>query len=279
VASGRWQQPFKGVVITQSGPPTDRQVLRLALLRAGPQAVLAGLTAARLDGLVGFGDKMPFADGPIHLINKSHRKLTRVLPPLQLIVHTVPGLGLGEVHPVKQPRRTRIERSIVDAAAWMPSERGAMAVLAAGVQQRLVRVEDLRAVAQEHTRLRRHRLILQTLGDIEGGAQALSELDFTRKVVRAYRLPEPDRQVARTDGRGRRRWLDVTWERWKVVAEIDGAQHDEPLQRWEDMDRDIDLQIEGGYVVLRFSAWIVRSHPDYVARRVLQALRRAGYPR
>jgi very-short-patch-repair endonuclease len=133
-------------------------------------------------------------------------------------------------------------------------------------------------VVRNHTRLRRRRLILQTLGDIEGGAQALSELDFTRKVVRAYRLPEPDRQVARRDERGRRRWLDVTWERWKVVAEIDGAQHDEPLQRWEDMDRDIDLQIEGGYVVLRFSAWIVRSHPGYVAGRVLQALRRAGCP-
>jgi hypothetical protein len=132
VASGRWQQPFKGVVITQSGPLTDRQVLRLALLRAGPQAVLAGLTAARLDGFVGFGDKTPFADGPIHLINKSHRRLPRVLPSAHLIVHTVPGLGPGEVHPVKQPRRTRIERSIVDAAAWMPTERGAMAVLAAG---------------------------------------------------------------------------------------------------------------------------------------------------
>ncbi|TVZ01207.1 hypothetical protein EAS64_33545 [Trebonia kvetii] len=57
VASGRWQKPARGVLVAQSGPLTDRQLLRVALLAAGPQAALAGLTAARLDGLTGFDDK------------------------------------------------------------------------------------------------------------------------------------------------------------------------------------------------------------------------------
>src|SRR5580692_8589699 len=68
ITSGRWQQPARGVVVAQSGPLTDRQLLRAALLRAGPQASLAGLTAARLDGLKGFDDKRPMRDTPIYLL-------------------------------------------------------------------------------------------------------------------------------------------------------------------------------------------------------------------
>ena len=94
-----------------------------------------------------------------------------------------------------------------------------------------------------------------------GGSQALSELDFIRLVVRAYQLPEPSRQVARRDARGRRRWADVTWDEYKIVVEIDGAQHTEdPLQRWDDMERDLDLTLDG-YQTLRFPAWLVRDNP------------------
>ena len=115
------------------------------------------------------------------------------------------------------------------------------------------------------------------LDDVMGGAQALSELDFTRQVVRAYRLPEPSRQAARRDSRGRRRWTDVMWDDCKVAAEIDGAQHTEdPLQRWDDMERDNDLNVDG-YRTLRFPAWLVRQHPELVARQIRRALRGAGY--
>jgi hypothetical protein len=68
VSSGRWQKPSRGVVVAQSGPLTERQTLRAALLRAGPRAVLAGLTAARLDGFKGFDDKIPFARRPVYLL-------------------------------------------------------------------------------------------------------------------------------------------------------------------------------------------------------------------
>ncbi len=56
-----------------------------------------------------------------------------------------------------------------------------------------------------------------------------------------------------------------------------GAQHTEdPLQRWDDMERDIDLGLDG-YLTLRFPAWLVRANPEYVARRILEALCKAGY--
>jgi len=169
-------------------------------------------------------------------------------------------------------------RSLVDAAAWMPTDRGAAAVLSAGVQQRLVRVADLALAAGRTENLRRRRLITQTLGDIAGGSQAISELDFLRLVVRPFGLPIPSRQSARRDRQGRRRWIDAAWDDAKIAVEIDGAQHTEdPLQRWDDMERDLDLTLDG-YRTLRFPAWLVRNNPEYVARRLLDALRRLAPP-
>jgi hypothetical protein len=277
VSSGRWQKPSRGVIVAQSGPLTERQTLRAALLRAGPRAVLAGLTAARLDGFKGFDDKVPFTNRPIYLLVPYGYKQRKQPLGWTVVTHYSQKLAERDVHPTRQPRRTRIARSLIDAAAWMPTDRGSMAVLTAGVQQRLVRVDDLRLVAGRIETLRRRKLIAETLDDITGGSQALSELDFTRLVVRAFELPEPSRQVARRDVRGRRRWTDVMWDDCKIVVEIDGAQHTEdPLQRWDDMERDIDLGLDG-YLTLRFPGWLVRANPEYVARRILEALGRAGY--
>lgn len=277
ISTGRWQQPARGVVVTQSGPLTERQSLRVALLRAGPRAVLAGLTAARLDGFTGFNDKTAAFGHPVYLLAPYGCKRHAPFPEQTVVMHYSQALTTLDVHPRRQPRRTRIARSLIDAAAWMPTERGAMAVLAAGVQQRLVRPRDLTNVVDRMGTLRRRKLIRETIGDIAGGSQALSELDFTRQVIRASRLPEPSRQSARRDARGRRRWTDVMWDAYKVVVEIDGAQHTEdPLQRWDDMERDIDLGLDG-YQTLRFPAWLVRTNPGHVARKILEALRRAGY--
>ena len=193
IASGRWQRPCKGVVVTHSGPLTDRQALRVALLRAGPMAALAGLTAARLDGFTGFGDNRPAAEGAIHLILPAGVRRRAAPLGLNVVTHYSRSLTSEDVHPSREPKRTRMARSLVDAAAWMPTDRGAMGILAAGVQQRLARVDDLGQVVARIEKLRRRALMTGVLVDIAGGAQALSELDFTRQVVRRHRLPEPSR--------------------------------------------------------------------------------------
>jgi very-short-patch-repair endonuclease len=273
--SGRWQKPARGIIVAHSGELTDKQVLRVAVLWGGSRSVIGGLSAAWLAGFTGFGDRKPAAERPVFLLVPPG---WNARPPVAGI-HVVPRysrtLRAGDVHPVQEPRRTRIGRSLIDAAQWMGTDRGAMAVLAAGVQQRLVRVGDLAAVVARYQRLRRRQLIARALEDIAGGAQALSELDFTRKVVRRHRLPEPDRQMARRDRQGRQRWIDVAWDEWKILVEIDGAQHMSVLEYWDDMDRGNEFTIEG-YRLLRFPAWVVRLHPDLVAARIREALLRAG---
>ena len=209
------------------------QRLRVAQLWAGPGSALGGLTAASLDRFKGFGNRDAEDEAAIHV---------------------------------------RIARSLIDAASWMATDRGAQAVLAPGIQQRLVTVGELTDVVAANRRLRRRQLIRDTLADVAGGAQALSELDFTRLVIRGFGLPEPDRQSRRKGPDGKVRYLDAVWERERVVVEVDGAQHADPLQHWDDMDRDNDL-VADGYRVLRFPAWLVRYRPDLVAARIRSALR------
>ncbi len=254
---------------------TEQQRLWTALLWGGPGTVLAGLTAARLDGLDGFPGRGVAADEPIHLLVPSNRSVRRKSSGLPLVVHYSTALAAEDIHPLRQPRRTRIAWSLVDAAAWMATDRGAQAVLAAGVQQRLVRVADLTAIVARNQRLPRRAVVKATLDDIAGGAQALSELDFTR-LLRRYRLPEPDRQAQRLDSAGRRRWLDAVWEAAGVIVEVDGIHHTDAAEYWADMDRDNDFTL-GGYRVLRFPAFVVRYYPGHVAGKIREALRQESY--
>ena len=118
-------------------------------------------------------------------------------------------------------------------------------------------------------------LMSQTIDDISGGSRALSELDFLNYVVRPFGLPMPDRQVPRADPSGRRRWLDALWEKARLIVEIDGAGHADILQYWADMDRDNQFKLQG-YNTLRYAAFAIRYHPDYVAAQIRTSLRDSG---
>jgi Protein of unknown function (DUF559) len=239
----------------------------VAILAAGQGAALAGLTAAQLDGLTGFDDRR------IHVLIPASR-VVRTRLPASVVIHRSRSFTPSDVHPARRPPRTRMARSVVDAASWMRTESGTRALLAAGVQQRLVRAEDLAAELARRKGMHRQALIRAAIADITDGAQALSELDFSR-LTRRYGLPGPSRQALRRDSAGRVRWLDACWEGARVVAEIDGLWHMEPATWWADMRRDNDLSIDG-YLVLRFPAFAVREHPDVVATQLADALRRRG---
>jgi hypothetical protein len=117
------------------------QTLWVATLWAGPGAALAGLTAERPQGLRGFDRK---ADA-IHVLMPAAHTVRSTRPPFPLVAHYSRNFGPGDIHPARRPPQTRLARSLVDAAAWMGTDRGAQAVLDAGVRQRLVRPPDLAA--------------------------------------------------------------------------------------------------------------------------------------
>ena len=76
--------------------------------------------------------------------------------------------------------------------AWRP----ACGIPVASVQQRIVSISSLRTALSETPRLRHRQVLGQTLGDIEQGAQALSEIDLVR-LCRRFGLPVPEQQRVR----------------------------------------------------------------------------------
>jgi len=167
-------------------------------------------------------------------------------------------------------------RSLVDAAQWASTDEQARGIIAAGFQQRLVGHDDVDQVLALMPRARRRALVIEAAADARGGAESGAEAGFLR-LCRRNGLPEPTCQVRRSDGDGRRRYLDAYFEQWHLHIEIDGSQHMDVRAWWADMRRQNALWIPGDRV-LRFPAWAVRHRPAEVVAQVRAALLAAGYP-
>jgi hypothetical protein len=268
LASGRWRRPHRSIVVTHTGPLGPAEWRWAAVLAAGDDAVLGGLTAAEAAGLIGY------RAAAVHVLLPAHRR-ARSVPP-GVIVHRSRVLDERDVLGAASPPRTRAARSVVDAAQWARTDTEARALIAACFQQRLVRGDDVSGVLARLARARRHQLITTTVADAAGGSHSLAELDFLG-LCRSGGLPTPSRQVVRRDGTGRRRYLDAYFPEWRIIVEIDGGQHLDPGQAWADMRRQNDLWTAGERV-LRFPSWALRTDPTAVVAQLRAALRSAGWP-
>lgn len=273
LAAKQWRRVCRGVLVTHNGPLTYGQSLWVAVLAAGPNAVLAGLPAAREGGLR-FG-----GSGPIHVLvaaNRGYADLRRRLP-IDLpgvAVHRTSLLPDGHIQ-LGRPTRTTLARSLLDAAQWAQTDDTARAMVAAAFQQRLITLAEIVAVAERMPRAKRRSLVLETARDADGGAHALSELDLVR-LCRRFRLPRPNLQEQRRDSAGRNRYIDAYWRQWRLQVEVDGAHHLD-VRQWEaDMRRQNEVWV-GGDRILRFSAWTVRHRPAEVAAQIRAALIAAGW--
>jgi very-short-patch-repair endonuclease len=153
----------------------------------------------------------------------------------------------------------------VHAALWAASDRQAAVILAMTVQQKLAPVSEIASALDAVRRHRRRRFLRDVLGDIAGGSQSLGELDVLSG-LRRRRLPEPSRQEIRRLASGRI-YLDIEWEEWRLVVEVDGEQHDEPEQRLADTLRDLDVTA-GGETVLRIPLLAWRLNEEAVLDRL-----------
>jgi hypothetical protein len=262
----RWRALGPTVIALHNGPLQKVQQWWAAVLAAEGPAALAARTAAEAAGLTGWETDV------VHIVVQRGAKVNAVAG-LALKVHESRRFEMEDVHPSRTPPQVTIERALVDAAVWSRRPRTACGLLAAGVQQRLTTAMRLREELESAGRVRFRALLLAVLGDIEGGAHAVSEVDFLR-FCRRHGLPEPVLQV-RADTRGRRRYLDATFTRKDgrlIGVEIDGAAHLLVATYWTDMTRLNDLVI-GGRRILRFPSFVIYADDPLAVAQLRAALK------
>ena len=260
VTSGRWQRLHPRAYLTHSGPASAEQREWAALLYAGPDACLSCHTAAHRDGLTGHESVA------VHVLLPWARRLQQQPG---LLIHRSRVLDAEhDVHPAREPRRSRLPRSVLDIADHARSNDDARAVLAAAVQQRLVTAHQLRAMLLRLGPRPRRNLLLVTLADVEGGSQALPELQALDLLRRAG-LPLPDARQKRL--RYGRYYLDLWWKAQRIAVEIDGSAHLLATNWWADLHRQNEITLDGR-LVLRFPSFVVRERPQQFVDQMARAL-------
>ncbi len=276
LVTGRWSRVCRGIL--RAGPPdgpySREQQWWVAVLAAGPGAVLAGLAAATAGGLRG-----NWRYETVDVLVPHHRRRADLLRRLPL------GLPAVRVRRARhlpdtdrqrgRPDRSTMARSLVDAAQWARTDEEAQQILAAGCQQRRATPTEIGTVLNRMPQARRHALIRETLHDVAGGAEALSEINLVR-LCRQHGLPAPQAQQRRRDTDGRLRYLDAYWPRWRLHVEVDGGHHMDAHHWAADLRRQNRIWIEGDRI-LRFTAFDVRHRPAEVAAQLRAALEAAGW--
>lgn len=262
VASQRWQLLSSTVVSTVTGTPTREQMMWAGVLHGGAEATIAGLTALELHGLRNW-----HRDDVTVLVPKSHN--LELLPGVHFIETRRPLLPLRA--PGRLPR-WRPEPAALLFAAYHPVTRTAYGLLAAVVQQGVSSPGDLSTCLGQMRPLRRAKHFRRVLDELAGGAQSLAELDLTR-MCQANGFPLPVRQTPRRDASGRMRYTDAEWvlaDGRIVLLEVDGSHHMNVEQWGEDIQRERDLVVATGAIVLRCTALELRAGGHRVARALRQ---------
>ncbi len=264
VDAGRWRVYGVHGIAVHTMPLDLRARCRISVWEAGEHAALDGSTSLTWRGLTGWNDG-------IHVIVPWPGRAVRwdgaVVHPSRLwnaedlMLHDGLRLTLPDVAAIR-------------AAMWARSDRAAATIMAMSVQQRVTTAEQVLLEAKRLNRHKRRPLILDVARDIAEGAQALSELDFAR-LCRRRDLPEPTRQKVRRGPHGRV-YLDVEWEEWQVVVEVEGAHHDAPENAVDDALRQNALTI-GRLGVLRIPVLGLRTSAGAFLDQVEALLRRAGW--
>lgn len=265
--AGRWQALGRHCIVVHTGPLTTQQRWWSAVLEGGPRAFLDGASALIASGLEHYeADKIrvsvPRGAKIRHRGTSVDIRQTRRWDPSDVMTNGVP--------------RARPEVAAVRGALWAKSDRQATLLLTMSVQQGLTTPDRLAAEALRIKRDRRRGLVHSVIIELSGGIRSLNELDVLRG-CRERGLPEPDKQVLRRTPDGTY-YLDLRWDRWSVVVEVDGIQHSWVQNAVADALRHNSIALSDD-TVLRLPVLGLRLCPDAFFDQIETALVNAGWRR
>lgn len=260
LATGEWVRVERGVLARADRTATPADAALLAVLRAGPSAVVSHATAARLRGW----DLPLVADG-VHVTVPAGRSRTRAAPGVT-VHHAACECELFEgVLPVTTACRTAL-----DLAACLDPDDAVVALDSALRAERLS-PDELGAE-------------LRSRRSWPGGARAATALALAspragsvpetraRLLIHHARLPAPvDQLEIRCAGRFVAR-VDLGWPVERVVLEVDGYEFHSSREAFARDRRRQNELVLAGWTVLRVAPADLAERPDEVLRQLREAL-------
>jgi predicted transcriptional regulator of viral defense system len=264
IERNRWQQLYRGVYATFTGPPPRETWLWAAVLRAGNGAVLSHQTAAELHGLI---------DAPAESIFVTVPSTRRITTPG--IVIRMSGRVAQSTQPNREPPRTTLEETVLDLAQLARSFDDACGWITRACGRRLTTEEKLRAALASRKKMRWRTELDDVLAAAGDGIHSVLEYRYVRDVERAHGLPRSRHQV-RVVIDGKTVYRDAYYEEYQVAVELDGRLAHPDDERWRDSQRDNKARAQG-VQTCRYGWRDVYGNPCETALLQAQILRQHGW--
>jgi hypothetical protein len=263
----RWQRPYPGTFVVFTGPVPPLTRVWAALAYAGRHAVASHETAAWLDQL---RDDLP----PTVEVCVPHGRRHRASRP-GVRVRQSRHLDARR-HPARTPPRTRVEDTVLDLTDARRGPDMVIDVVLAACQRRLTTAARLRDAAGRRKRMRWRALVADLLAEVVAGVQSALERRYRRDVERSHGLPRGRRN--RVEGeRGRRRYRDVRYRRFRLLVELDGrAAHPDQWKERDDVRDNEVTEVEEART-LRYGWHAVAANPCETAAQVARVARSGGW--
>jgi very-short-patch-repair endonuclease len=265
LAGGRWSPVHTQSIAVHTGPLAMEGRMWAAVFEAGDRGCLDGASSLIAGGLEHYTEDV-----------------IRVSVPRGVLVRKAAGIDIrqtrrlvaADLAPSGIPR-TRPEVAGVRAALWARSDKQATLLLTMTVQQGMTTADRFGSHVMTVRRDRRRILVTTVVTDLLGGVRSLGEHEFAQE-CRRRGVPEPSRQVVR-QGRDGRWYLDVCWEKWGVVVEIDGIHHEWATNVVADALRHNAVTLDHA-IVLRLPLLGLRTAADDFFAQIIDALVSRGCP-
>jgi very-short-patch-repair endonuclease len=262
-----WVRVHRGVYVDHGGRLTWIQKAWAVVLYYWP-AALCHASSLRVQDIRTTGQR----DDVIHIAVSHDRRVTRLDG---VKIHRVTNLS-PLVQPNRSPARIRLENALLAVASAAPRDSDAIAVLGDACQCRRTTPTRLVEALKEHPRLPRRRFLTKILDDAAQGAYSVLEHRYLTRVERPHGLPTAKRQRQVRPGRSLA-YRDVDYLDLSTVVELDGRLgHEKALDRWDDMERDVDSVVDG-LTTMRVGWQQVETGPCRTAHAVARVLKAHGW--
>lgn len=263
VRDGFWNRITRGIYLTAPVAPSWLALAWCGVFLGGDHARVGGRAAAHLHGL------LPEAPAQIEVLLPAAVATPRVAGPWYFHRERP---GIRQSRSPGAPPRLSIEDTVLDLVCDPDCDaRSAANWLTMAVQSRRTTPQRVLRAAEDRHFLPPRELVRKVLADTLAGARSPIELDYLNLVERAHGIPTGRRQASH---RGTE--VDVLYEEFGLVVELDGRLGHEGMGRFRDMRRD-NVSTTDGLATLRYGKADVFGVPCEVAQEVDHNLMRRGW--